>query len=240
MAAFRLLQRPAWLFSVALLLNICCYSQQSTFESPPDFKRVFLKTNPLPMIQGPLLYSSEYRLGVEIVGSDRFTYELFASYLSKSLLLRSNLIDDTIRNVLDQLEYPGYRLQGQVKYYFLKLKNSKTVSNMYSPSGFYLGLHGSYSSATWRPKNIALGVSSQNWTNMNINTKLGLQIMDDERFGLDMFVGLGIKKYIVIDKDYRGNETEIPVESAVEGGLGSYFASPIKFSLGFNLAFGLL
>jgi hypothetical protein len=210
-------------------------NEQVTAASP--VKRVYLKVNPFTVLAGPIINTSEYRLGVEMVGGNRFSYELHGSYLSKWVLLYADFWNDTIQNLVRQINFPGFRIQGAVRYYFIKLATDKDLSSYYQPSGMYLSLHGSYAAANLRI--IGQPLPTQDWSNLQLMMRLGIQILNEDRAGLDLFTGIGYKENRAFNTDTRGRTTALNLQEVIGDGLGDYIASPFKFALGFSFTFGL-
>ncbi len=203
----------------------------------PDVKRVYLKTNPFTILTGPIINTSEYRLGVEIVGGERFSYELQGSYLGKWVLLNSNLVDDTLRGFAQSIEFPGLRLQGALRYYFFKNEIPDRFEDYYLPSGLYVSLHASYAMASLQFQGQPL--PRQDWTNFQLMVRLGYQVVSHDHLGFEVFTGLGYKENTAVDFDIRGRRTVLDLEETIGEGLGTYIASPIKFAFGFSFLFGV-
>lgn len=200
-------------------------------------KQVYLKVNPFTFLAGPIINTSEYRLGFEMVGGNRFSYEIHGSYLSKWVLLYADFWNDTIQNLVRQINFPGYRLQGAVRYYFLKIASEDDLNSYYQPSGMYLSLHGSYAAANLRI--IGQPLPRQDWSNLQLMMRLGLQMLNQDRVGLDLFTGFGYKENRAFNTDIRGRTTQLNLKEEIGDGLGDYIASPFKFALGFSFTFGL-
>lgn len=235
-----LLPKHAWLFSLVAAILFVSHSAASQTKSTPvaDFKRIYFKTNPLPILQGPIPFVSEYRLGLEFVGSNRLSYQFMGSYMNKSPFFAASIFPDTARSQAKLYEFPGYRVQAEVKYYFLKFKSDKTIDRALNPSGMYVSGHFSYASATLKAKRFP--VPNTEWTNLTFTARFGMQLIYRDDFGLDGFFGLGYKRNEIFETDYRGNRTKVPLDEFVQDALGRYLASPFKISLGFNFALGLI
>jgi len=227
-------------FSLTIVVLFSCFLSSSQTKSTPvaDFKRIYFKTNPFTILQGPIPFVGEYRLGLEFVGSNRLSYQFMGSYMNKSPFFAVSIFPDTARSQAKLYEFPGYRAQAEVKYYFMKFKSDKTIDRALNPSGMYVSGHFSYASATLKTKRFP--VPSTEWTNLTFTARLGMQIIYKDDFGLDGFVGLGYKRNEIFETDYQGNRIRVPLEDYVEDFFGAYLASPIKFSLGFNFALGLI
>ena len=203
-----------------------------------DTKRLYLKVNPLSLLVGPIPLTSEYGLRFEMVVNHRLTYQVGAGYLAKSLLLQSNLVEDSVQTLWDDYQFPGIRLQGEVRYYYLKARTGKDLSDYMSPSGLYVGLHASYASATFSPK--VVNLPREDWTNFTLTGTLGVQLMYKEGLGIDAYFGLGYKRNTATLTDFRSRTSTLDIKEVYGDGLGDYLASPIKINLGCNFTFGLL
>lgn len=200
-------------------------------DKPP--KSVYFKTNPFAMLQGPIPAVAEYRFAFEAVASHRLTYQVGASYLNKSLLF-SAFYPDTLGLTAKDFEFPGYRLQAQARYYFLKFNSSDKLSSYLLPSGAYLSLHTSYSAATFKLK--AFSYPRIEWANFNINLLMGTQMMIEDYAGIDFFFGLGYKHNTITEFDHRMKKSHLDPGEVV----WPYYGNALKVTLGFNFVFGLL
>jgi hypothetical protein len=229
-----------WIYAVVALLSCAQLSSAQTIEQEPIevdkiSKSIYLKTNPLSVLQGPVPYfTGELRLGFEFIGSDRITYQASASYVFLSPLL--NVISNNTPGVFGgAIQMPGYRFQGQVRYYYLKFYGKKKLSKVFLPTGLYTALHSSYSNAYFRDKNAP--VERIEFTQLSVDILGGMQVMYNDVFGIDFFAGMGYKNNVITYYDYLGRK-EIWDASMVN--LGDYYSSPIKLTIGMNLTFGLL
>lgn len=239
-------QRRAWgiktIAFVSFLLIAYSASSQSFSASADqnvmDTKRLYLKVNPLSVLVGPIPLTSEYGLRFEMVVNHRLTYQVGAGYLAKSLILQSNLVEDSVQTLWNDYQFPGIRLQGEVRYYYVKARTGKDLSDYMSPSGLYVGLHASYASATFGLKGVNL--PKEDWTNFTLAGTLGVQLMYKEGLGIDAYFGLGYKHNTATFTDFRSRSSTIDIKDIYGDGLGDYLASPIKINLGCNFTFGLL
>lgn len=238
------LRRVCLISHVAILpLLLCCSSlvAQQGSRVNPDFeidrpsKTLFLKSNPLALIMGPIpLYSGEARLGLELVGSERVSYQVAASYLFKSPIIRA-LSNGSMGVSMDDIGFNGYRFQGQIRYYFAKFYNPDQLSHVFIPSGLYASLHSSYSVGKMYRKDVP--VQRLEFTNLNVNVIGGMQVMYEDHIGFDVFTGLGVKNNVIAFFDTTGNKEFLNPEDV---GFGTFYGSRLKLILGFNLTFGLI
>ena len=200
-------------------------------------KRVYLKVNPFTFLAGPIVNTSEYRLGLEFIGGERFTYEFHGSYLSKWVLLNTNLVDDTVRAVAQAINFPGFRAQVVLKYFLVKTTYTSELADIYDPNGIYLALHASYSTASLSIRGQVL--PRQDWTNFQTTLRLGYEFNFDGDFGMDFFAGIGYKHNQAINVDTRSRRSSLNIQEELDSPLGDYLVSPIKLAAGFSLSFGL-
>ena len=146
MAPLPLLRKHAclircWGLAVLVLLSTATLSfAQSNPPRPTliskepviEAKRFYAKFNPIPILHGPIPNTSEYRLGFEVVGGERFSYQVVGSYLNRSLLINA-LADDSIKAQASQYEFPGYRFQLQARYYLIKMSDGKSMKELMTP-----------------------------------------------------------------------------------------------------------
>lgn len=208
--------------------------QPIEFDKPS--KSLYLKTNPLTLLQGPIpFFSGEARLGLEMVGSEKVTYQASASYLFKSPLFA--LLTNGAPGLSGaDFQFKGYRFQGQVRYYYIKFYNKQQLSKVLLPSGLYISLHGSYSSGTLSARNIP--VERIEFTHLNTSVIGGMQAMYKDAFGVDFFLGLGYKHNVITY--FKPNGTKEFLDPVNDLGFTELYAFPLKLTAGFNLTFGLL
>ena len=197
-------------------------------------KSFYFKTNPFAILAGPITLTAEYRLGVEATATPRISYQICGGYLNKSFFF--NLTQNDTANGLNakDFSFQGFRIQGQVRYYFKKFEDKKDWSTKFTPSGYYIAAHGSYSTATLRLKTQAYPYND--YININANVLIGLQAMIEQSFGIDFYTGVGWKQNSLTSVDYRLRKTNL---NLTESGFSQYYASHFKISFGMNFTFGL-
>jgi len=199
-----------------------------------DKKSFYFKTNPFAILAGPITLTSEYRLGFEATANPRISYQICGGYLNKSFLF--NLTQNDTANGLNakDFSFQGFRIQGQVRYYFKKFEDKKDWSTKFTPSGYYIAAHGSFSKATLRLKTQTYPYND--YVNINANLLIGLHAMIEQSFGIDVYTGVGWKQNSLSSVDYRLRRTNL---SLTENGFSRYYASNFKISFGMNFTFGL-
>lgn len=228
---------------VFLIALACCFSGaaqdfrqegRAQRESIKDWKAIYLKINPLTILQGPIIGASEYRLGFEAMAAPRLSYQPSISYLGKSPLFNLLFPDSAIAGVTSQdFVMRGYRLQGQLRYFYLMF-SKKGANSLMRPSGLYFALHASYSTVTFRWRSTAYPRTNIN--HFNVNSLFGIQFLISDAVGLDVFTGVGYKQNTIYDVDRNQVATKVDLE---DEGFGLYYRSNLKLTLGFNLAIGL-
>ena len=125
----------------------------------------------------------------------------------------------------EDFAFPGYRAQGQIKYYFIKFDADDRPDAAFRPHGMYVALHSSYSYANLHIKSFkAQGLQ---FSNFNVNILTGIQVFTGDQFGLDFFTGLGYKHNRVFQLNQHGE-----IEDIDPSEFSPYYASNFKFSLG--------
>ena len=102
-----------------------------------------------------------------------------------------------------------------------------------NPSGMYVAAHTSFALANFKLKSANL--PRQEWSNFNLIGLFRIQALASDDFGIDFFMGAGYKRNLVVDYDFMGRKNPVNVNQAY----GNYYGSSFKFSIGFNLVFGL-
>ncbi|MBN4049677.1 hypothetical protein JYT36_00455 [Bacteroidales bacterium AH-315-N07] len=177
------------IFMVAFVL--IAYGQL-TREKLDTLPRPFscFKTNPLPILWGPIPFTSEYRLIYETAVSYDQTTMFGISYLGPNLLLYTiSKLDTSNRAGFDDFIIRGLRIQAAHKFYLSK----KLAQNRYNPYGFYLGPYLSYSKA--KITNQFGNVFNVNIIAhyFNIDAIFGFQYAFDDIFVIDLFTGIGYR-----------------------------------------------
>lgn len=196
-------------------------------------KLVYLKLYPMAVLASQIPGTGELRGGLEVVLSHKVTAQVNAGYLYKSPLFP--LIYADTSGLWNAFKFPGYRFQGQARYYYLKLNNQKTLSQVFAPSGLYIALHASYAQASLIPKVSFLRFPRVDFSHVNITSLMGLQLLYRDQLGVDLFCGLGYKQNTVVAFDFFGNKTVIPATTFG----GDFYASPVKVMAGIGLTLGL-
>jgi hypothetical protein len=237
--AFHISEMKSCLTILLAVLSINLFGQSfnntnDEQQKHTEKKTFYLKTNPLAVLVGPIPLTAEYRIAVEAVANNRVSYQVSGSYLNKSLLFSLLQNDSANAPVGSDFKFPGYRLQGEARFYFVKFQQEKIKKENVVPSGFYSAINVSYSFAKLGRKAQAYPVLE--FANFNINWLFGGQIIAGESIGADLFLGIGYKQNSLTNVDYRLRRTNLSLE---ENGFQGYYGSNLRVSLGMNLTFGL-
>lgn len=189
-----------------------CFGQQNEDASerllPP---KAILKSNPFAVFQGPMKWSSEYRMTFEHVLRSRKSYVLSASYLGRSVM------DNIFNNDIFVKKYQGFRGQAMLRFYLSK--------KYYSPRGFYVGPHASFSYLEKR-ESYNLYLHKEYLSYANVNFIAGYQTIIGKTLTFEIYGGLGVKQNTRLQRDSsNGNDNSQNTN--------------IKFSFGSSVGFVL-
>ncbi|WMJ73430.1 hypothetical protein RCC89_09680 [Cytophagaceae bacterium ABcell3] len=184
----------------------------SNFKRP---KHNAIKTSPLAMIQGPIIFTSEYRLSIEKAVGKQLSAQMGLSYLGPSNLLSLDefILAETGQHV--NTETNGFRLQATFKYFL-----SDEVMD-----GFYIGPHFSYSYAEFTERSnpqTAIRMHYRNAVFMG-----GWQKPFAKFLVIDFFTAIGGRNNLIEAVERTGTLYDNVVDSEQIRG--------IKLMLGFNI-----
>ena len=154
----------------------------------PPFQPLVLKTSVTAFLAGGsvLLFTSEYRLTAEITTGRKQSDQVSISYLGKNVLYWG-FEKISKQSSSDILKVSGWRFQYAHKFYLVNRRH-------YSPYGFYVAPHFSYSNAK-----IAWGLN-RHYNNtyfdvrhFNANVIVGVQVGKLSRLTMDVCFGAGYK-----------------------------------------------
>ncbi len=207
---------------ISIISVISCYGQDEEItplgERQPAYNpqtvNTIIKTNPFPVLWGPIPYTAEYRAIIELTSSKNQSDQFGISYLGKSPVIK--LLEDSIEE-LKLLIVRGLRFQASHKFYIMD----------YAPHGFYISPHLSYSKAKFSTKFLNSRDIFISATHLNVNLLAGYQFVPDF-WVFDIFAGLGYKKNTWIQHDPQNT---INLDTSDFG----IYNSPVKLTLGFNV-----
>lgn len=194
----------------------------------PEY-HILIKTNPFVYFWGAIPLTAEYRLVGETMVSTKQSSQLALSYLGKGIVLKS--YEDSANNNY-KFVVNGFRVQYTHKFF---IKNNFQEMALFSPYGWYLGPHVSYSSAKITSKTGSIYDVFITGIHMNANLFVGYQTLLYNQFPLDVFFGLGIKENKWTE-NYRNQNQHRVIDM---NRLGKYYNSNFKISLGFNIGIGV-
>lgn len=194
-------------------------AKDSTRMESPQRVRSVTKTNPFPMLWGPVPLTSEFRIVQEFTTHPYQSMQFGFSILRKSPIIA--LIEDTFQNN-DRYIIKGWRFQIAKRYY--------NKSKLYSPYGFYFSPSFSYSTASITSRNArAIGYYITG-THYNASLLVGAQPIIFEAVAIDLFFGLGYQNKIW--KEYYQSRGIIKDIDPRDLGL---LDLPVKLTAGFNI-----
>ncbi|MGQ0828820.1 MAG: hypothetical protein ACT4ON_10540 [Bacteroidota bacterium] len=231
------LQRLLYCLVFSLMLQSVTYglSPTDTIRLNPIPKKttpypqqpIIIKTNPTAILWGPIFFTAEYRLMVEMPSSKNQSIQFGISYLGKSPIW-AIVEKQAGTGWQPHFVINGIRIQFANKFYLTRKKYG-------SPFGFYIAPHVSYSNA-----HISLSKSRAyrkvyiDATQFSANLLVGLQVGRGKKFTADVFAGLGYKKNTWIYHSTSYKSTPYDTED-----FGVLFNFPIKLTLGLNLGWAL-
>ncbi len=189
-----------------------------------DRQKQILKTNLLPMLWGPVVFTSEYRLVGEAPTAPWQSVLVGVSYLGKSPLANNFMSGQGASMTMRQAKNTainGWRLQGMYRFYL--------THTWKAPQGFYIGPHASYAYA----KASMLSNRSQyiKLVYSNINLLAGVQCILFRRIAIDCFSGIGYRSNYEEEHGYRGAITTTPLPGVFDSGQPGH----LKLTLGMNM-----
>ena len=189
---------------------------------------IIIKTNPLAILWGPIILTSEYRIMVEMPSSKNQSMQFGISYLGKSPIW--SIVEKQTKTGYHPLHFVmnGLSIQIANKFYFVRKKYG-------SPFGFYIAPMVVYSNAHISlSKARAYRNTYIDATQFSANIIVGLQVGRRKRFTADVFGGLGYKKntWIYHATTYRTG----PYDTK---DFGKFFNSPVKVTLGVNFGWAI-
>jgi hypothetical protein len=197
-------------------------------QYPPKYS-LLLKTNPLPILWGPIPgiipLTSEYRLVNEFVVAPHQSSVIGFSFLGKSPLIP--LLDPTSGSLFRNIMVRGFRFQMGHRFYLNNINNTLGLPySDYAPEGLYVGPFFSYSEARLTTKLANTFNIYRRITHFNANAVAGYQLIFDG-FVFDVFLGMGYKENRWYD---HFPPTVNPISSPMTGA----YNSNLKFVFGFN------
>jgi hypothetical protein len=189
-------------------------------ESPQKVRNLF-KTNPLPIIWGPIPFTSEFRFLIETAVKPFQSTQYGFSILRKSPVV--TLFEDSVfTGTNDKYIVRGWRFQGAHRFY--------AKSKKFAPYGFYCSPSFSISSATISTeglKKLGYYLKATYW---NASLLGGLQLIVLQSVSLDCFMGFGYQEKLWWEHDDRFARHRLMDNKEILGRSTGH----LKFSIGFN------
>lgn len=187
-------------------------------ENPQEIRHI-IKTNPLPLLWGPIPFTSELRYVQEIPVAPYQSTQIGFSLLGKSIILNA-LERGAYQNPNQpQITVRGYRMQFSHRIFLSMLD--------YAPEGSYISPNISYASAKFSTRYLNMFDNYIQATHYNFTILGGYQTIS-YNVVVDMFAGIGYKRNKIEVHQY--NQT-IPLDLDEM----PFYRSPLKFVLGFNV-----
>lgn len=226
-----LLAVPAWSQTAAVTTTASDSIAYPLYADCPQVPNKVYKTNPFVVLWGPIPFTSEFRFVNEVTTGQHSTAEFGVSYLGKSPILKSIEDSLSVQSAFPiKFKVQGIRFQLAYKFYLNKLFPRLRYAGPFSPGGFWIGPHFSYSSAKITNRYLSNYDIYAQGTHVNFNLLAGRQMIISDTFVLDVFAGLGYKKNTWITNDATTNS-----QQSLTDDLPEFYTGPIKISLGFNV-----
>ncbi len=214
------------------------YCQQKTLLHAYEKQRHayaydLLKINPLALLCGPTMVSSELGLMYETSISQKQSLSIGASWLAKNIFIylgESSLTlpgvssNQSVTYTTPDLKISGWRVQGHYKFVFPVFGNY--------PTALHVGPHASFSSILLGDSYNGFDANYYRIVHRNISVLFGFQFKASDRIFFDIYHGMGYKN------NYWGfhkTPDQFKMEEDVFFFTGNHLN--IKFSLGFNIGF---
>jgi hypothetical protein len=222
--------RERLLFIYILIFPLCLIGQDRVEKKVLPLKySTVLKTNPLPILWGPILFTSEYRIINEFVVAPQQSTQIGLSYLGKTPILK--LFDVLSNGGISQFNFiiRGFRFQFAHRIFLNQyLKWDDTDADIYAPEGFFVGPMFSYSTARVTNRFLNQYDIYRRITHWNLNLVGGYQLALLKNYTVEAFAGFGFKENKLYEYVNRQN---IPINTDY---LGEHYNSNFKIILGFN------
>jgi len=196
---------PLFLFLLSSLSTQAQYMEQVV-------RRNVIKTNPLAMLQGPIIGFAEYRIMYERTLTPAHALQASLGYLGKGIVNSDFYMDFMFANPISEVDHNGYRVTAAYKFY----------TDNYAPNGWYLMPHASFSYGKMHSKSDP-DTDYITATYINVTGNFGYQVLVDDRFAADFYFGLGWKSNTWSGYGQYHNDPGLPVQNV-----------PVKVNIGMN------
>lgn len=221
-------------FLLLSLTRLSLFAEGDTIRLKTDIVKkqyysqpLLLKSNPLAALWGPIPFTGEYRLMVEITTGRTRSAQAGISFLGKSIAYR--IVEQATKvPPFYQLKVNGWRVQAAYRFYLISKRK-------YAPFGFYVSPTVSYSNAR-----MSIGLERYyqqvyyDFRHFNSSLLIGVQMGRNSKITMDIFTGVGYKKNTVF---YHISDARIIPYNT--GDFGKYYNLPVKFTFGINFGYAL-
>lgn len=205
--------------AAALFVNAQTSTKEKARTTESDGPKNIIKTNPFPMLWGPIPFTNEYRLVYERAITPKSSIQITGAYIGKSPF--TTIIERFSANELDEdinIKVNGFRVQALYKFYLLDNNNA--------PEGLYIGP--GFSFATAKLGNTGSTTDYVNAYYTNLSAIGGYQFIAGKHFAFDIFAGVGLK-YNRYNFNVDPNNSDFTFNRLS-------WVGP-KFTLGFNMGY---
>jgi len=205
----------SWISSFGQFINNNEKGQEEIISQP-----LVIKINPLAILVGPIILTSEYRIVAEYATMPHQSIQIGLSYLGKNIFLSK------IDTLNDYYNINGFRLQISYRWYIKPYRiNNKLL-------GLYVEPHTSISNAYLNVPMASYKYQKYLFSYQNIAIKLGYQAAIAPNIFLDLFMGLGYRE------NWLSNEHTGEIEKLNYTDMMIY-KGDLKIYLGFNIGYNL-
>jgi len=204
-----------WNISFGQFINNEILKQEGITKKP-----LVLKSNPLTILLGPILLTSEYKIAAEYATIPHQSVQVALSYLGKNIFL-SKL--DTLSSYYN---INGFRFQISYRWYLKLYREPDKLL------GFYIEPHASISNAYL---SIPMASYKNNlflFSYQNIAIKSGFQVAIAKDLFVDMFFGLGYRENWLSNKHTEESQ-KLNYDDLM------IYKGDLKIYLGFNIGYNL-
>jgi hypothetical protein len=221
-------------FLLLFLLVFCVEAPAQERKLPEvDFPQQYsmvIKTNPFPMVLGPIPFTSEFRLANEFVVAPNQSSQISIAYLGKGYAY--NLLTGSNNRMPSATIVRGFRIQVSHRIFLNKvLESIGFTMPEYAPEGFYIGPLFSYSTAKFSDRYNINFDRYYRITHTNLNLVFGYQLITYHNISMDFFTGFGYKENVWLDHTTR-NPNPMPTPRITPN-----YASNLKLLLGMNFGY---
>lgn len=188
------------------------------------------KTNPLAVLLGPSVITSEYGLHYEFSLGNKSALSLGASLLNKNIFIYlSEKLDtnatsgNSVVQIQPRLKISGYRMQAQYKW---------LMPLYHYPCALYIGPNAAFSTVYFSYQQRGYTRDFYKIIHRNLSLIVGYQHVVSGKLFIDLYAGLGYKNNYVREYSTPATYTPVPNEFIFTGIPGH-----VKISMGYYLGY---